>query len=515
MLLRRTFLAGAAVVLSLSAAQKPAPKLILGIVADQFRYDYLARFRGDFTAGFARFYERGAVFTSTYLEHAPTVTGIGHATFLTGATPALSGIVGNDWYDREVRKPVNCTSDPTVHLLGGQPGLAGASPRRLLVTTVGDELKLARRGKPRLIGISLKDRGAILPAGHTADGAYWFDDKTGNFVSSTYYFPDLPGWVKEFNAARPADKYLRAEWKPLVASPDWPSFAKIMPGTYPALEKSPFGNELVEQFAERAIDAEKLGQRDTTDLLSVSFSANDYIGHEYGPFSPEVRDITIRTDRLIGKLLEFVNSRVGLDNVIVVFTADHGVAPVPERMREQRGPAGRLTAKTILNTVEAALDKRFGAGDWVIGSKGPDPYLNRELIAARGLAQAEVERAAADAVRALPHVARVYTREQLLKGYAASDQVGRRVLNGFYAPRAPDIVTILDPYFIDSASGTTHGSPYGYDAHVPLVLMGPGIKPGVYHVRAASNDIAPTLAALLWIEPPGGSVGRVLAEALQ
>jgi predicted AlkP superfamily pyrophosphatase or phosphodiesterase len=321
--------------------------------------------------------------------------------------------------------------------------------------------------------------------------------------------------VKEFNAARHADKYLKAEWKPLAAHPDYTPFSRVMAGTYAALEKSPYANELVAQFAERAIDAEKLGQRGVTDLLSVSFSANDYIGHDYGPDSPEVRDISLRTDRLIGKLLDFIEARVGRDNYVVAFTADHGVAPHPERMKERRGPAGRLTTKSILAAVRTALEKQYGAGNWVLGNKGPDPYLNRELIRTKGLDENSVHRAAADAIRALPHVARVYTREQLLKGEAATDMVGRRVLNGFYAPRAPDVVTILDPYHIESGSGTTHGSPYNYDAHVPVVFMGSGIKPGVYHARVASNDIAPTLAALLWLEPPGGSVGRVLAEALE
>jgi predicted AlkP superfamily pyrophosphatase or phosphodiesterase len=490
------------------------PKLVLGIVIDQFRYEYFARFRSEYTGGFARMYERGAVFTQAHLEHYPTVTGIGHATFMTGATPAMSGIVNNEWYDRETAKRVNCVQDDGVQLLGGKPGAKGFSPRRLLVTTVGDEMKLAWQGKPRVIGISSKDRGAILPSGHMADGAYWFDENTGNFVSSSFYFDSLPAWVQEFNAKRPADKYLTAEWTPLVPHPDWPAFSRKMSGAYSSLEESPFGNELVEQFAERAIEAEKLGQDDVTDLLSVSFSSNDYVGHDLGPHAPEVRDMSIRVDRTVGKLLDYLDKRVGLDNMIVVFTADHGVSPLPETMKQHRAPGGRLVSKEIHAVIETALSTRFGEGKWIVGSAGADPYFNHDLIASKKLDGAEVHRVAADAVRGMPHVFRVFTREQLANGWHQDDRISRRVSAGFYAPRAADLAIVETPFWIQAAKGATHGSPWLYDSHIPLVFMGPGVKPGIYHTAAAENDIAPTLAALLWIETPAGSVGRVLAEAL-
>jgi predicted AlkP superfamily pyrophosphatase or phosphodiesterase len=500
------------------AAPPARPRLILGIVVDQFRYDYLTRFRTDYNSGFDRLLTRGAVFTNARYEHYPTVTAIGHATFMTGATPSLSGIIGNSWYDRETGKQVTSVDDASVQLLG-RSNAAGASPRKLVVSTLGDEMKLAWLGKSKVIGMSLKDRSAILPAGHIADGAYWFDPQSGNFVSSTFYFKDLPQWARDFNASRRADRYLKAEWKPLAPRPDFPGFEKRMADTadpryYDALEASPFGNELLEEFAERAIDAEKLGQDDITDLLTVSFSSNDYVGHEVGPDSPEVRDISIRTDRVIGKLLEFVDARVGLANVLVVFTGDHGVPQIPELLAERRMPAGRLSGKVILAAAEKALIERFGEGKWIAGSTGPAPYFDRALIRSRKLTEAEVQRVAADAVAQLPHMYRVYTREQLLYGQVLPDIVTRRVVNGFYPSRASDLTVLEEPYWIQAAHGTTHGSVFEYDAHVPLIFMGAGIRAGKYHARVMPNDIAPTLATLLEVETPSGSVGRVLTEML-
>ena len=264
---------------ALAAAASRPPKLVLALAVDQFRYDYLTRFRADYHAGFSRLLTRGAVFTNAHYEHFPTVTAIGHSTFLTGATPAMSGIVGNDWFDRESGKNVTSVSDDSVKLLGGGDA-RGSSPRRLLVSTVGDELKIAGGNQPKVIGISLKDRSAILPAGHMADGAYWFDAKSGNFVSSTYYFDELPAWVRDFNAARPADRFKGAVW----AGRKYPD--EIGEKLYESLPESPFSNELIEALAERAVKAEKLGARGVTDLLAVSFSANDYIGHDVGRMRP-------------------------------------------------------------------------------------------------------------------------------------------------------------------------------------------------------------------------------------
>jgi predicted AlkP superfamily pyrophosphatase or phosphodiesterase len=489
---RRLFSAIAACILPAclnSAQPRPEPKkpkMVIGIVIDQFRYDYLTRFRGDYSGGLARMLTRGAVFTNAFYEHFPTVTAVGHSTLMTGATPSLSGIIGNEWYDREAGKAVTSVSDPATKRLGAKDA-EGASPRRMLVSTVGDELKTATRGKSRVIGISIKDRAAILPSGHFCDGAYWFDGETGNFVSSTFYFADMPQWAKAFNGARVPDHYLNAEWKPLIPNPDYPPFSRKMaaapgPSFYGALEGSPYGNELIEAFAERAIEGEQLGRRGVTDLLTVSFSSNDYVGHEMGPDASEVRDISIRVDRTIGKLFDFVDKRIGLADTLIVLTGDHGVPQVPEVLAERKMPGGRLSGKTIAEAMENALTERFGSGKWIVGWTGPAPYFNRDLIRSKKLDEVEVERVAAEAVARLPHIFRVYTREQLLRGALSEDAIARKVINGFFPSRASDLVIIEEPYWIQSAHGTTHGSPFVYDTHVPVLFMGPKVKAGRFDV---------------------------------
>jgi hypothetical protein len=374
----------------------------------------------------------------------------------------------------------------------------------MLVSTVGDELKMAGSGG-KTIGISLKDRSAILPAGHMADGAYWFDPRAGSFVSSTYYFPELPGWVAAYNAARPADKYRSARWLDHTLPAD--------NSVYAALEGSPFGNDLVESFAERAVDAEKLGQRAVTDLLAVSFSANDYVGHAVGPDSPDVKEMSIQTDRVIGQLFGYLDRAVGMGNVLVILTADHGVAPIPEVNTARRMPGGRMPQGAVRKAVEAALTAKYGAGQWMLSPSDTAFYFNRETILEKKLDAAEVERTAAEAARRVPHVFRVYTGEMLLTG-AVDLQVGRRVMNGFYAPRGPDLYVLLEPYWLYGSKGTTHSTTFSYDAHVPVIFMGPGIKAGRFDEQIAVNDVAPTLATYLDIETPSGSVGRCLAEIL-
>jgi predicted AlkP superfamily pyrophosphatase or phosphodiesterase len=489
---------------SLHAVVPKRPKLVLAIVIDQFRYDYVTRFRSEYHAGLDRLLTRGAVFTSARFIHFPTVTAVGHSTFLTGATPSVSGIVGNDWYDWEEHKHVTSVSDSSTQLLGGNGG-SGSSPRRLLVSTVGDELKLAHHEKSRVIGISLKDRASILPSGHAADGAYWFDPKSGDWVSSTYYVPDLPSWVKQVNLERPGDRYKGVTW----LNHKMPDSGSEL---YTAIDKSPFGNELIERFAERALESEQLGKHENTDLLTVSFSSNDYVGHEFGTFSAEEHEVVLRTDEYLARLFQAVDRQVGLDNVMVVFTGDHGVSPSAEESRAARMPGGRLPYRTVADAIQAALVKQYGDGAWVLGSWDLSIYLNHDLAAQKSLDQAEVDRVAARAAFAVPHVLRVYTREQLKDGAVSGDEMSRRMENGFNERRSPDIAFLPEPYWLFAGITTTHGSTYGYDAHVPVIFMGAGIRPGEYDESIIVNDIAPTLATILRVETPSGSIGRVLAE---
>lgn len=490
----------------------PEPKLVLAIVVDQFRYDYLTRFRADFSGGFKRLLEQGAVFTNANYDAAPTVTAVGHSTFLTGATPAMSGIVSNTWWDRVEGKTVTSVSDDKTRLLGGNGNAAGSSPARLLVSTVGDELKISGKGG-KVIGISLKDRSAILPAGHMADGAYWFDGQSGNFVSSTYYFAELPAWIRDFNAGRPADKYAGVDWlghkMPASASPQ----------LYSAVDASPFGDELLQAFALRALAAENLGTGPKTDLLAISYSSVDYVGHRDGPDSPEMHDMVKRVDLLIGALIDAAEARAGRGGVLVVFTADHGATPVPELNQKRGMPGGRIAWNTYLAAVERALNEKFGAGQWISFSADGVIYFKADPIPGKKLDMAEVQKVAADTIRAQPHIARVYTKTQLATGALGEggrDPVDIRVRNGFNPARAADIFTVTEPYYMFSAAGTTHGSPYGYDTHVPIIFLGSAqIRAGSYRGTIGVEDIAPTLAALLTIEPPSGNMGRVLTEMLK
>ena len=515
----RRFLA--AVLLAVSAVAAPAPrppKLVLAVVIDQFRYDYLLRFRKDYNAGLARLLEHGAVFTDAHHIHYPTVTAVGHSTFLSGATPSSSGIVGNEWFDRESGQAVTSVSDPDTKLVGGAPGTAGSSPHRLLVSTVGDELRMqGRNGK--VIGNSIKDRSAILPAGHAADAAYWYDSDSNNWVTSSYFMADLPDWVKDVNRQRPFLKYLGANWLPLDATSAAP-FCTMVAGVENmrfcgAIEATPWGNEMIEEFAERALVAEKLGQHEDTDILAVSFSSNDYVGHAVGPDAPEVRDISIRTDRLLGRLFDFIDQHVGAGNTLVVLTADHGVAPVPEVNQARKMPGGRLSEVVTLRAVADALMAKYGEGKWIAGGSESSLYLNRQLIRDKKLDPAAVEETVADALRGMPHVFRVYTRSQLARGAVTGDYVSQAVLRGFYEPRSGDVIVVQEPYYLYGASGTSHSTPFNYDSHVPVIFMGEGIRAGEYHEKIAVNDIAPTLATILRVEEPSGSIGRILGEIFQ
>jgi hypothetical protein len=491
--------------ISAAAGLPKKPKLVLMIVIDQFRYDYLTRFRSDYKGGLDQLMTRGAVFTNAYHEHFPTVTAVGHGVVMTGSAPSVNGIIGNDWFDRESGKSVASVLDESVQLLGATG--KGASPSRLLVSTVGDELEKATGGKSRVIGISIKDRAAILPAGRLADAAYWYDSAQGNFVSSTYYFPDLPVWVKEFNALKSADRFRGTGW----LTHKLPENEKISS----ALISSPFGNDLLEAFVERAIQSEGIGQDDTTDLLTVSFSSDDYVGHEYGPDSPEAREVSIQADRMIEKLFRYLDARVGMQNTIVVLTGDHGVAPLPGAGATGRIPGGRLATGIIQKTVQAALVQKYGEGNWILNAAEPALYLNTGLIRQKNLDPNEIENAARDAVLSIPHVFRAYTRQQLIQGAVQDDFVGRRVLNGYNVRRGGDVVFVLEPYWVLARSGATHGAPFHYDSHVPVIFMGQGIRAGRYDREIAIFDIAPTLATMLDVETPSGSSGRVLTEVLQ
>jgi predicted AlkP superfamily pyrophosphatase or phosphodiesterase len=518
----------------------PQVRLVVGIVIDQFRYDYLTRFESQFgEGGFKRLINSGAVFANANYIHTPTYTACGHATFMSGTTPALNGIIGNEWFDRETGKRVTSVSDASVKLLGGREGAGGMSPSKLISSTVGDQLKMASIGQSKVIGISLKDRSAILPAGKRPNAAYWYDSNTGNLVSSTYYFTDLPEWVKKFNREQRPDRFFGKRWEKLLpesayqrSDTDDPSYEKTSMGNkfphtitggeeapgprfFNRFEYTPFANDYLAEFARAAIENEKLGADDITDLLTISFSSNDLVGHAYGPYSQEVQDITLRTDRTLAEFFNYLDRKIGLDHIIITLTADHGVAPVPEQVRSL-GYGGRLQAQVLTEAIESALDKRFENETWILNFVNGNVYLDESVIERRKLVTAEVEQTACRAVMKVTGIGGCYTSSQIVAGNLPLTMIARSVANGFYPQRNGNLVIVTEPfYFFGETLGTTHGSPYSYDTHVPVIFHGAGINPGIYYHTSSPADIAPTLAALLRIEAPSNSTGRVLSEAFR
>jgi predicted AlkP superfamily pyrophosphatase or phosphodiesterase len=512
-------------------------RLVVAIVIDQFRYDFLTRFENQYVeGGLKRFLTRGANFTDNNYLHTPTYTAPGHATLMTGTTPALNGIIGNEWFDRETGKVTTSVADPSVELLGGR-GTA-SSPHRLIGTTLGDELKLTTGGRAKVIGISFKDRSAILPVGKRPDGAYWFDGTTGNFVSSSYYFEKLPDWVERFNQEQHTDRYFDRVWERLLpesaydrsapddtayeGSPEARRFPHLLrqgeekpgPKFYGRFQGSPFANDHLIDLARAAVENEQLGMDDTPDLLTISFSANDAVGHTFGPFSQEVHDITLRTDRNLADLFAYLDRKIGLDHVLFALTADHGVAPVPE-MVSALGYGGRVNATEMTNSVEKALNARFGEEKWILSTSNGNVYFDEKAIERRQATAAEVEQHAAHVVMQTRGIAACFTRTQILSGQVPNTHLAQSVVLGFHPQRNGNLVIVTEPFYLyGKGPGTSHGTPYSYDTHVPLLLLGPGVRPGWYHQPSSPADIAPTIATLLKISFPSNRIGRVLVEAL-
>ncbi len=518
-----------------------SPKLILLIVVDQFRPDYLTRFGDLFGAGgFRRLLNQGAYFTSSHYLHACTYTACGHSVLLSGSIPAITGIIGNEWVDRESGFKVTSVSDADYV---GVPEGRGASPRKMMSTTLGDQLRLQNNFRSRAIGISLKDRSAILPAGKSANAAYWFDTAKGQMQTSSYYLPQLPDWVKTFNDQKIPTSYFGKTWDRVLPESEYArsdqdnapyetglSGVKTFPhvvnggGTqagpkfYDDFTRTPWANDYLVDFAELAIENEKLGQDEYTDVLSVSFSANDIMGHAFGPYSQEMQDMVIRTDRTLERFFQIIDQRVGLTNTLVVFSADHGVAPVPEYAQAKKLGGGRVSKKALYEIISQTLNGKYGEAPWIAGSSNESIYLNQEVIKSKGLNRSEVERVAGEAAMNIQGVATYFTRTQLINGPQPASDLSQRVAAAFNPQRSGDVYLIAQPYFFfeeDYFLATTHGSPYSYDTHVPVILMGKELRPGQYPAPSSPADIAPTLAAILGIEPPSGSVGRVLTEALE
>lgn len=533
-------------------AQNPAaekPRIVIGIVVDQMRYDFLYRYASSFGKdGFQRLLGEGFSCENTHYNYVPTYTGPGHAAIYSGTTPSVNGVIANDWWDETLAKDRYVTTDDRYHTVGGTMGKVGQhSPAVMLSSTITDELRLATSFRSKVVGVCLKDRGSILPAGHIPNACYWFDDASANFITSSYY-PDsvqLPQWVQDFNARKLADAYLTGKWDKLPGKdysqsfPDWKQFEDghyftqftgDMPydladirqktGNVGVIRFTPFGNSLTLDFALETIEKMELGADEWTDFLCLSFSCTDYIGHQFGIHAEETQDAYIRLDRDIARLLNYIDQKFGKNNALVFLTADHGGAETPEHLMSIRVPSGVSEESKLEPLLEQSLAATFGTpANYILSVNNQQIWLNWAAINGFDLDPIEVARVITEVVRAQPGVYDVFTRdelEQLPSEYPFAAELRR----GVHPRRSGDILYQLDPawhaddkYFKEG--GTTHGSSYAYDTHVPLLWYGWHIRQGETFEPVSITDIAPTLAAFLRIMEPNGTTGKVILPVMR
>ncbi len=519
-------------------ADVPRPKLVVGIVIDQMRWDYLYRYYGRYQSngGFKRLLNNGFSCDNTLIPYIPTVTACGHASIYTGSVPAINGITGNDWWDYDLSQPVYCTGDANEKTVGGTGDAGQMSPRNLLVTTIGDELRLATNYHSRVIGIALKDRAAILPAGHAANAAYWYDDKTGNWISSSYYLKELPKWVQDFNAKKLADKYYAGGWNTLYpadtyaqstadAEPyEYRPFGRDVKGfpydlkqfigkNYDALHVTPFGNSYTFDMAKAIITEEKFGTGSATDMLTVSLSTPDYIGHTFGPNSVEAEDDFLRIDKELGDFFDFLDAKIGKDDYLLFLTADHGAAHVPAFLHQNKIPAGSVVDTGYQSILNNTLKAKFGTDKLVIDVSNYQVKLNRELVQQMGFNKDSINKVMVNFLLKQPGVYRAFALDKLSE-VTLPATIKTDAANGYYPQRSGDIQILFLPQWLDNfeRGGTTHGNWNPYDSHIPLLWYGWHIKQGHSGKETYITDIAPTIANMLHIQMPSGSVGHVIEE---
>ena len=509
--------------------QSSSPKLVIGIMVDQMRWDYLYRFQSRFSEhGFKRILREGFSCENTLIPYAQTVTAAGHASVYTGSVPSINGIMGNDWYDRSLNKYVYCTEDTAVAIVGGGKG-DPMSPKNLKTTTITDELELATNFRSKVIGVAIKDRGSILPAGHSADGAYWYDGATGNFVSSTWYMKQLSPWADAFNQRKVVDSLYRQNWNlsypfasyaqsditsdRYVNSPFPRKLEGFVAKDYGKIASTPSGNTLTLAFSKAAIEGEMLGADSIPDFLAISLSSPDYIGHAFGPNSVEVEDNFLKLDRELAAFFEYLDKKVGKGKYLLFLTADHAVSHSPGFMMDHQLPAKAMKAS---DKAELATKKQFGLKGLVKATANYQLYLDRAAIDSAG--------ADFGAVKAF-YVQELNKNEDLLMAFDNArindvnlpQEYREMFQKGFNYKLAGDIQVVYQSgnFFTSSLVGATHGTLYAYDSHIPLLWMGWGIKQGTSHRTVYMSDIAATLAALLKIQMPSGNVGSVIGEVIR
>jgi predicted AlkP superfamily pyrophosphatase or phosphodiesterase len=520
-----------------SGQERPAPRLVVMLAIDQMRFEYLTRLAPLYKGGLKTLVDRGAVYTNAFYRHAATETGPGHSVLLSGRHPSHSGIVANDWWDPFLKKSINVVDDPLHRPLGGQG--RSASPINFLGFTVGDVLK-QRTPQSRVVGVSLKDRSAILMGGRLADAAYWYETAEGRFITSTYYMSSPPPWLSDWNARRLADQYHGKPWTRLLPDTalydnyagadaidgEWDRKDTVFPHAirgkppdrayYDDLRRTPFGDELTLSFALEAMKAHQLGADEHPDIFAIGFSSTDVIGHTYGATSQEVMDQLLRLDLLLEKLFAEIDRTVGLANTIVVLSADHGSLPLVETLRARGVDARRVSPKVLESAVHQALDRRFPNAKGLIAYFSTDIYFDEGALRQYGLDREVVERVAIDALMSTGLVEKVYTQIDLMSGVSA-DPYLELFQNSFYQPRSPHLNVLVKKhtYLSSAAGGTGHGTAHDYDRHVPMVFLGAGIKAGKIDAQAGPEDIAPALAQLLGLPYPRERDSRVLAEIVK
>ena len=522
----------------------PKPKLVVGLVVDQMRWDYLYRFYDRYSdAGFKRLLEEGFSCENTYIPYVPTYTAIGHSTVYTGSVPAIHGIAGNDFIIQATGENMYCTQDDAVQAVGGKGKVGQQSPKNLLVSTITDQLKLATNFQSKVIGIAIKDRGGILPAGHFADAAYWLDGATGDWITSTYYRNELPKWMQDFNKKKLPDAYFKKGWNTLypiesyvLSTADDTEYeepfkgekAAVFPRDLVALKKengydliksTPFGNTLTLDLAKEAIEQEKLGHNPVgvTDFLAVSLSSTDYIGHQFAINSIEIEDTYLRLDADIASFLDYLDQKIGAGAYTIFLTADHGASHNPKFFSDQKGNAGYFDTKEVKATLNTSLHKKFGVDGLVKSLMNYQVHLNYPVLEKTTLEEHEVRAFIVKELRKAAGVSFVTDMDQA--GVSAIPQrIRERIVNGYNYKRSGVIQIILDPQWYSgkqNSKGTTHGTWASYDAHIPAVFMGWGINKGTTVRETHMTDIAPTLAALLKIEEPNGNIGTPIQEVLK
>jgi len=515
------------------------PKLVIGMVVDQMRWDYLYRYYDRYgKGGFKRLIHDGFSAENTLIPYTPTITACGHASVYTGSVPAINGIIGNNWFDPQIGRDVYCVEDKNVKTVGSTSNEGLMSPKNLLVTTVTDELRMATNFRSKVISISIKDRGAILPGGHTANGSYWYDDASGNFITSTHYMTELPAWVKQFNAQKWPDKFFEKDWHTLYpietyitsTSDDKPYerlfkgektstfphlFKQYMNKNYSMMASMPYGNTYTLEMAKSAIVGEKLGQVGNTDFLAVSLSSTDYVGHQFGPNSIEAEDTYLRLDKDLEAFFAYLDKTIGKGNYLFFLTADHGATHVPAFSKENKMPGNGLSTRKFKTDLDSLILHKFKVKSAIFTIMNNQVIFDNEAIKEANANYNQIKQLCIDYLVKQDGILNAVDIKNL-NNASIPAEIRTKLINGYNARRSGDIYYIIDAGWYPSLGpGTGHAAWNPYDSHIPAVFMGWGVKPGKTNKQYFMSDIAPTISALLHIQEPSGSIGKVITELIK